>query len=134
MIKFMKLELTRNKISDYVKASIIAYIFLMTFTYFVAYVAQIENELDFQNYENILLFTVMINFIIFSILSALMYVRSIINEYTGKGISLPYYTVNGKKTLLAKILVVFLFTTIAMVLCNVITITIFLYQNPYYLS
>lgn len=126
MIKLIKLELKRNKINTYVTASIIACIIMIAFIYFVAYVAQVENEKDFQNYTNIFCFTEIIGLFIFSILSSVMYVRLIINEYSANRIALLFsYPVSRKKILLAKLLVVFLFTAIAMFICTLIPLSIF---------
>lgn len=80
----MKLELRRTKLNTYVWSSLIACMILIGFIYFVALVAKVENEADFQNYTNIFLFTSIISMIFFSILSAIMYSRFVIDEYTGK--------------------------------------------------
>lgn len=126
MIKLMKLELKCNNISTYVIASIIACAVLIAFTYFVASVAQVTHEPDFQNYDNIFRFAGTITLIIFSILSAVMYVRFVLNEYTGKKVVLLFsYPVSRTKILLAKLMVVFVFITIAMFICSVIPLAIF---------
>lgn len=122
----MKLELRRNKLNTYVWSSIIACLVLIGFIYFIAIVAKVENETDFQNYPNIFLFTSIISMIFFSILSAIMYCRFVIDEYTGKKmILLLSYPVNRKTILLSKIAVVVVFSTVSMIISNIPPIVIF---------
>lgn len=122
----MKLELRRNNLRTYVWSSIIACIILIGFIYFVSVVAKVENEPDFQNYPNIFLFTSIISMIFFSILSAVMYTRFVIDEYTGKKLVFLFsYPVSRKKILLAKIAVVVVFSTVAMIVSNVVSFVIF---------
>ncbi len=126
MLKMMKLEMRRNHLGSYVTASIISGFVLIGFMYFVAYVAQVENEPDFQTYPNIFLFTSIVSMIIFSVLSSVMYARFVIEEYSGTRLLLLFsYPVNRKKVLLAKVGIVVLFTTIAMIICNIPAVLIF---------
>ncbi|MEF3352781.1 ABC transporter permease [Paenibacillus sp. GYB006] len=116
----------RNHLGSYVTASIIFGIVLIGFMYFVAYVAQVENEPDFQTYPNIFLFTTIVSMIVFSVLSSVMYSRFVIEEYSGTRLVLLFsYPVNRKKVLLAKVGIVVLFTTVAMIICNIPAVLIF---------
>lgn len=122
----MKLELRRTKLNTYVWSSLIACMILIGFIYFVALVAKVENEADFQNYTNIFLFTSIISMIFFSILSAIMYSRFVIDEYTGKKMILLFsYPINRKTILLSKIAVVVVFSTVSMMASNIPPIVIF---------
>lgn len=122
----MKLEMRKNRLSSFVTASIICGIVLIGFIYFVAYVAQVENEPDFQNYPNIFLFTSVVNMMMFAVLSSVMHARFIIEEYSGtRRLLLFSYPVNRKKMLLSKVGLITLFTTIAMFISNVMAVTIF---------
>lgn len=126
MLKLMKLEVRKNNIRTYFVASVIACIGLIGFIYFVAYVAQVENEPDFQNYANIFLFTSVISMFVFCILSTVMYSRFVIEEYKGKKMLLMFsYPVSRKKVLLAKMAIVILFTTVAMILSMIPPFVIF---------
>ncbi|GIP42627.1 ABC transporter permease [Paenibacillus sp. J45TS6] len=126
MLRMMKLEMKRNHLGSYVTASIIFGIVLIGFMYFVAYVAQVENEPDFQTYPNIFLFTTIVSMIVFSVLSSVMYSRFVIEEYSGTRLVLLFsYPVNRKKVLLAKVGIVVLFTTVAMIICNIPAVLIF---------
>lgn len=126
MIKLIKLELQRMNLRPYLISSFIFGIILLSFTYFVAYVAQLEHEVQFQNYENIFRFTSAISIILFSTLSATMYSHLIIEEYSSKRLTLLFsYPISRKKIFIAKILIVFLFVFVSMLLCTITPITIF---------
>ncbi|GLF92163.1 hypothetical protein Saga11_34220 [Bacillus safensis] len=75
MLHFIKLELRKNHMRNFIQASIIASIVLLVFIYFVAFVAQVEQEMGFQQYQNIYLLTSIVWMIFFSIVTAWMYCR-----------------------------------------------------------
>ncbi|WP_411167351.1 hypothetical protein ACH36K_09220 [Clostridium sp. MB05] len=126
MLNLMKQELKRNKIDTYILASIISCVILIIFTYFVAYVAKVENEVEFQNYNNIFKFVGIISLLIFSIMSTIMYVNLVINDYKGARLGLLFsYPVNRKKILISKILIVFIFSSISIFICTTIPFILF---------
>lgn len=126
MTKLIKLELERINLRPYFISSAIFGIVQLVFTYFVAYVAQVEQEVQFMNYGNILLFTGVISTFLFGILSATMYARLIVKEYSGKRLALLFsYPVGRQKTFLAKTLIVLLFVMLSMFLCTMLSIGIF---------
>ncbi|KMK74427.1 ABC transporter permease [Alkalihalobacillus pseudalcaliphilus] len=129
MLKLISLELKRNNFRTYVMASLITFLILLVFTYFVAYVAQVESgayEIQFHNYTNIFRFTGTISLIIFSIMSAVIYSRLIISEYKGKRVALLFsYPISRRKILLAKLLLVVMFTSISMLICTSIPYIVF---------
>ncbi|MFJ8100462.1 ABC transporter permease [Lysinibacillus sp. NPDC096212] len=126
LFKLMKLELRRNNLNTYMRLSMIGCMFLIGFIYFVAIVAKVENEPDFQNYSNIFLFTSIMSMFFFSILSATMFSRFVIEEYKGKKMILLFsYPVNRKKILLSKIAVVVVFSIASMIISNIPPIVIF---------
>lgn len=126
MTKFIKLELLRINLRPYFISSAIFGIIQLVFTYFIAYVAQLEQEIQFMNYGNILLFTGAISTLLFGILSATMYSKLIVDEYSGKRLALLFsYPVGRKKTFIAKILIVLLFVMLSMFICTMVSIGIF---------
>lgn len=126
MMKLINLELQRINLRPYVISSTISGFALLAFTYFIAYVAQVEQEVQFMNYENIFLFTSAMSILIFGVLSATMYEKLIIEEYSGKRLALLFsYPVGRKKAFSAKILIVFLFVVLSMLLCTILPIFIF---------
>lgn len=126
MINLMKQELRRNNIRTYILATIVSCVAITAFIYFISYVAQIENEVQFQNYMNIFRFVLIIELLVFSVLSSTMYSRFIIDEYSGAKLALLFsYPVNRKRILVSKLLVVSLFTIISMAITITITLAIF---------
>ena len=126
MTKLIKLELERINLRPYFISSAIFGIVQLVFTYFVAYVAQVEQEVQFMNYGKILLFTGVISTFLFGILSATMYARLIVEEYSGKRLALLFsYPVGRQKTFIAKTLIVLLFVMLSMFLCTMLSIGIF---------
>lgn len=126
MIKLMKLELQRLNLRPYYISSIIFEIVLLMFNYFVAYVAQVEQETQFMNYANIFKFSGAISILLFGVLSATMYAKLIINEYAGKRLALLFsYPVSRKKIFMAKVMIVFCFLFVSMLLSTGIPIMIF---------
>lgn len=90
MTRLIKLELERINLRPYFISSAIFGIVQLVLTYFVAYVAQAEQEIQFMNYKNILLFTGTISTLLFDILSATMYSKLIIEKYSGKRLALLF--------------------------------------------
>lgn len=126
MLKLISLELQRINLRPYIISSTISGFALLVFTYFIAYVAQVEQEVQFMNYENIFLFTGAMSILIFCVLSATMYGKLIIEEYSGKRLALLFsYPEGRKKAFAAKILIVFLFVVLSMLLCTLLPIFVF---------
>ncbi|MCK1974342.1 hypothetical protein LNK20_16730 [Bacillus safensis] len=53
MLHFIKLELRKSHMKNYIQASMIASIVLLVFIYFAAFAARDEQEIGFQQYPNI---------------------------------------------------------------------------------
>ncbi len=126
MMKLINLELQRINLRPYLISSTIGCFVLLAFTYFIAFVAQVEQEVQFMSYENIFLFTGAMSVLIFGVLSATMYEKLIIEEYSGKRLALLFsYPVGRKKAFSAKLIIVFLFVVLSMLLCTILPIFIF---------
>lgn len=130
MLKLIKLELKRNNIRTYLVASAVSCVVLLGLIYFIAYVAQVEDssarEVVFRSYTNIFRLTGTISLLVFSTMSAIMYSRLIIGEYSGKRAALLFsYPVSRSKILLAKLLLVFAFTSVSMLICTSIPYIVF---------
>ncbi|WHY77852.1 ABC transporter permease [Neobacillus sp. WH10] len=130
MIRLIKLELRRNNIRTYVIASIIITIVMLGFLYLFAYAPKLEptdKDLEvFLGYNNLIPMFGVINMTAFCVLSAVMYSKFIIEEYSGKrSILLFSYPVSRKKILLSKLSVVSIFTIFSMIISNLIIFLIF---------
>lgn len=130
MMKLIKLELKRNNIRTYLLASAVLCIVLLGLIYFIAYAAQLEDssarEIVFRNYTNIFRLTGTISLVVFRTMSSIMYSRMIIGEYKGKRAALLFsYPISRSKILLAKLLLVFMFTSVSMLICTAIPYIVF---------
>lgn len=130
MLRFMKLELRRNKTQTYYLATLATFMLVVGFTYLFAYVPQLNPEdadlLLFAGYDNVIALSTLICMAIFCVLSSVMYSRFVIDEYAGKRATLLFsYPVDRRKILLAKLLVVFIYIFTAMTICNLLSLVIF---------
>jgi ABC-type transport system involved in multi-copper enzyme maturation permease subunit len=126
MIRLIKLELQHINLRPYFISSAILGMVLLLFTYFVAYVAQVEQETQFMTYTNIFRFTCAISIMLFGILSSAMYAKLVIAEYSEKRLALLFsYPISRQKIFLAKVMIVSFFVLISMLLCMGISILIF---------
>ncbi len=130
MSKLIKLELKRNNLRTYLIASAVSCVVLLGLIYFIANVAQLEDssarEIVFRSYTNIFRLTGVISLAIFSTMSAIMYSRLILDEYAGKRAALLFsYPVSRRKILFAKLLLVFVFISISMLICTSIPYIVF---------
>lgn len=130
MIRFIKLEMRRNNISTYVIASIIITIVMLGFLYLFAYAPKLEptdKDLEvFLGYNNLIPMFGVLSMTAFCVLSAVMYSKFIIEEYSGKrSILLFSYPVSRKKILCSKLSVVSIFMIFSMIISNLIIYSIF---------
>lgn len=130
MKKLIKLELKKNNIRTYVIASFIITITMLGFLYLFAYAPMLEsNDTDmaiFSGYNNLIPLFGVLNMAAFCVLSAIMYSKFIIEDYSGKRSTLLFsYPISRKKIILSKLSVVGIFTIISMIISNLIIFLIF---------
>ncbi|QED46048.1 ABC transporter permease [Cytobacillus dafuensis] len=130
MIKLIKLELRSNSISTYVVASMMIAIVMLGFLYLFAYAPKLDpNDKDlefFLGYSNLIPLFGVLNMTVFCVLSAVMYSKFIIEDYSGnRPILLFLYPVSRKKILFSKLSVVGLYTIFSMIISNLIIFLIF---------
>ena len=131
MNRLIKFELKRNSLKTYHIVVVIITVVILSFLYLLAAIPQIDTaDTDtemFMSYGFIIGLGNIISMAIFSIMSSVMASKFIVDEYTGKkAILLFSYPVDRKKILDAKIIMVFSYTAISMLVCNGIAITVFL--------
>ncbi|CAM3715546.1 ABC transporter permease [Mesobacillus zeae] len=123
MFDLMKLELKKNNIRTYIISTFVISIIMLGFIYLLAYLPQFDpNDADlelFVGYNNIISLFSVINMTVFCVLSSVMYSRFVIEEYSGDRVLLLFsYPIKRRKIFISKLMIVSLFTVIAMVLCN----------------
>jgi len=131
MNKLTRLELKRNSLKPYYIAVSIITIVILSFLYLLAAIPRMDaTNTDaemFMSYDFIVGLDNIVSMAVFSIMSAAMASKFIVEEYAGKrAIMLFSYPVDRKKIIDTKIITVFSYTVISMLLCNGISLTIFL--------
>lgn len=131
MNKLIQFELKRNSLKPYHIAVGIITIVILSLLYLFSAIPRIDPaDADaemFMSYGFIIGLDNIISMAIFSIMSATMASKFIVDEYAGKkAILLFSYPVDRKKILDAKIITVFFYTVVSMLICNGTALTIFL--------
>lgn len=126
----MKLELKKINIRTYINSTFVISIILLGLIYMIAVIPRVETngpEIHlFSGYKNIIFLFGVLSMTVFCILASVMYSRFVIEEYRGKrAILLFSYPISRGKIFISKIMIVSLFTIIAMTLCNIIIYSIF---------
>ena len=123
MIQLMKLELKKLKLSTYVKGMLICFLMAACFIGLFLGILNIESEAvnDFGGFTEFILLPDVIIRAIFIIYSSICLNRMVIDEYRNKTILLMFtYPINRKKLFLAKLLMIFLGTTISIFVSTVL--------------
>lgn len=130
MHKLIALELKRNRLRSYHIVVLICGVTMLGFQYLMAaipYMDPTEPDAElFSQYPFLMGITCLVCMTIFSILSAVMASRFMVEEYSGKrAILLLSYPISRKKVLRTKLMLVFLYTVGAMLLCGAVIQTVF---------
>lgn len=135
MKKLISLELKRNSLKPYNIAVTIIMIVMLFFLYLLAAIPMIEQtESDmemFLSYSSLIGMSNVVSMAIFSIMSAVLASKLIVEEYSGKKTILLFsYPVERKKILDAKLYMVFLYTVGSMFIsCSIILVIFFITEN-----
>lgn len=130
MHKLIALELKRNRLRPYHIATLICGVTMLGFQYLMAaipYMDPTEPDAElFSQYPFLMGITCLVCMAIFSILSAVMASRFVVEEYSRKrAILLLSYPISRKKVLCAKLVLVFAYTVGAMLLCGAVIQAVF---------
>lgn len=130
MHKLIALELKRNRLRPYHIATLICGVTMLGFQYLMAaipYMDPTEPDAElFSQYPFLMGITCLVCMAIFSILSAVMASRFMVEEYRGKrAILLLSYPISRKKVLSAKLMLVFAYTAGTMLLCGAVVQAVF---------
>ena len=130
MRNLIALELKRNRLRPYHIATLICGVTMLGFQYLMAaipYMDPTEPDAElFSQYPFLMGITCLVCMAMFSILSAVMASRFVVEEYSGKrAILLLSYPISRKKVLCAKLVLVFAYTVGAMLLCGAVIQAVF---------
>lgn len=130
MRNLIALELKRNRLRPYHIATLICGVTMLGFQYLMAaipYMDPTEPDAElFPQYPFLMEITCLVCMAMFSILSAVMASRFVVEEYSGKrAILLLSYPISREKVLCAKLVLVFAYTVGAMLLCGAVIHAVF---------
>lgn len=134
MLKLIKLEFKKNKFNGSWLSLLIvnvAILGMMLLLYFD--IESLEGELMFANYQE--LFSIIDTFVraAFIIYASALIAKFVIEEYRNKTMSLMFtYPINRKKLIAAKLVIVFIWTFLAIILSNFVITTILVLINNYF--
>ncbi|MBZ9609641.1 ABC transporter permease [Clostridium estertheticum] len=133
MFKLMKLEMKKVKIGGYIKGAIIANIVIIAIFAMTIVVSKNVGDIDFTSLPftfSMVDTTVKATFIIFA---SVLIARFIIEEYKSNTITVLFmYPISRKKLIMAKLLIVVLFTFISIVLSNIFIDFVLCIINNFY--
>lgn len=134
--RLFSLELERNSLRPYQTAVTVSTFFILGFIYLMAAIPQIDpGDSDaelFGSYNFVIGLTLVVMMGIFSVISATMSSKFIVDEYRGKkAILLFSYPINRKKIMETKILLVFLFTVGSMLISGAIVLAVFMITESF---
>ena len=123
-------ELVRNSLRSYHTGVFISGALMLGLLYLLAAIPKLdpsETDLEmFMLYRSLVGLTNLMLMVIFTILSAVMSAKFVIEEYAGKrAILLFSYPISRQKVLSAKMCMIFLYTVTAMCLCGMVILGIF---------
>lgn len=141
MLKLIQLELRRNKLKTYLLASLIILLSGFALSFLFAYIPELEaanpvtgkiqqSAMDLVNFrmdwKTLLTIIPVLYMMCFAVLSSVMHTKISIEEYTGKRAVLLFsYPVKRSRVLFAKCFLVFVFTSLGMIVCSIISILLF---------
>lgn len=132
MLKLIALEIRKNKLKNLYKGVVIVNLAILAFMILVVFIDQSEREASFNSYidisEGIFVF-VKAAYIIFA---SVLLSKLVIDEYKNNTITLLFmYPISRKKLMTAKIIIVFIFTLVSIIVSYIVIGAILLGLNYY---
>lgn len=120
MLKLIKLEMKKIKMSGYIKGAFFSAIGILIMLFVFMFIDKIEGLKELTDYnEAFLVIDVMVR-VTFVIFASVLISRLIINEYKDNTISILFtYPINRKKLIMSKLLIVLIFTFLAIIISNI---------------
>ena len=135
----ISLELRKNNIKTFLKASLIIFAIMLMFMYLFVWIPKLaESEMDqdltmFHSYNGLIVLTGILNMACFSVLSAVMYSKFIIEEYQGKkAILLFSYPIDRIKIFQSKLVLVSVFTLSVALFSNLLLFAVLVMSETLY--
>lgn len=130
MIDLINLEMQKHKMKTYYISFVVITLIMLGFLFLFAYAPTIDpkdQELTaFFSYDHLIPLFSVLNMAVFCVLAAIMYAKLIIEEFSGKRLYIICsYAVPPHRILIAKLVLVTVFTLVTMTACNIICIFIY---------
>lgn len=132
MLNLMRLELIKNKLGSSIRGAFIAAFIILVFLLLGGYASKSEGDIIFTNYNEV--FAIIDTFVraTFIIFGASLLAKIIVQEFTDKTITVLFmYPVNRQRLIIAKLLIVILFTFFSMIISEMIVFSLFYAVNFY---
>ncbi|MGE8203613.1 ABC transporter permease [Heyndrickxia sp. NPDC080065] len=131
MLKLMKLEWKKNRLSSYFKGLTICIISIFAAVGLMGWGSERQNDPMFPDYFEYMSLTNIFIRIVFIIFSAVILSRLVIDEYRSNSIQLLFtYPLQRKKLILAKLSIVFIFCFISIIIATSIINILVYFLNP----
>ncbi|MTI68550.1 MAG: ABC transporter permease [Firmicutes bacterium] len=123
MLKLIKIELKKFNIKKYANAAFISNIFILALACIVIYASYDEGSLTVNLYSQIIEFIRAIINVTFIVFSGVLISSLIIGEFKSKTVNVLFsYPISRQKLILAKLLIVIMFTFISIIFSNIIIV------------
>lgn len=133
MLKLMKLEMKKIKMSGYIKGAFFSAIGILVMLFVFMFIDKIEGLKVLTDYNEVFLVIDIMVRVTFVIFASVLISRLIINEYKDNTISILFtYPINRKKLLMSKLLIVLVFTFFAIIISNIFVDSILIIINSVY--
>jgi ABC-type transport system involved in multi-copper enzyme maturation permease subunit len=133
VLKLMKLEIKKVKMGGYIRGALIANLVIIALLALLIFASRSEGDVEFTSFTftfSIVDTMVKATFIVFA---SVLIARFIIEEYKSNTITVLFmYPINRKKLIVAKLLIIVLFTFISMVISNIFIDFILCVINNFY--
>ncbi|CAH2716596.1 hypothetical protein BACCIP111895_03783 [Neobacillus rhizosphaerae] len=130
MLNLIRLEIKKHKIDSSIKGALVATGIIFGVILLGLYVSKLDHELVFENYE--VAFSAIDTLVraVFIIFASTLVAKLIIDEYKNKTITILFmYPINRKKIIIAKLILIVIFTFTAIIFANTIITTLFYFFN-----
>lgn len=133
MLKLIKLEMKKVKMWGYIKGAIISNLVIIAILAIVIFASINEGDVEFTRFPFVFSMVDALVKATFIIFSSVLIARLIIEEYKNNTITLLFmYPINRKKLIIAKLIIVVLFTFISIVLSNIFIDFVLFITNNFY--
>ena len=120
MLKLIKLEMKKVKMSGYIRSAIIANIVILAIMILMIFASKSEGAIEFTSATFTFSMVESLVKATFVVFASVLLARFIIEEYKSNTITVLFmYPINRKKLMAAKLIIIVSFTFIAMILSNV---------------